>query len=154
MCSLRLFILKKFLCWEDGVLHEATEEKCSWSLVLLKWWCHQKQVHQKHLIRSRRSPEAEVHQEMQDLKLQRLFNGFNFVKALQQSEATTILKGFESIRCLFFGERWQSTIVRSVQPLPPLLCFCLCYRTRITALPATMFPLNWNGIWNWSFIGQ
>jgi len=44
--------------------------------VLLKWWCHQKQVHQKRLIRSWGSPEAVVHQKMQDLKLQRLFNGF------------------------------------------------------------------------------
>jgi len=47
--------------------------------VLLKWWRHQKQVHQKHLIRSRRSPEDVVHQKMQDLKLQRLFNVFNLV---------------------------------------------------------------------------
>jgi len=38
--------------------------------VLLKWWRHQKQVHQKHLIRSWRSPKAVVHQKMQDLKLQ------------------------------------------------------------------------------------
>ena len=31
---------------------EASEEKWFWSQVLLKWWRHQKQVHQKHLIRS------------------------------------------------------------------------------------------------------
>ena len=32
---------------------EASEEKCSWSQILLKWWLHhQKQVHHKHLIRS------------------------------------------------------------------------------------------------------
>ena len=54
--------------------------------VLLKWWRHQKQVHQKHLIRSWRSPEAVVHQKMQDLKLQRLFHGFNIIKALQKTE--------------------------------------------------------------------
>jgi len=42
--------------------------------VLLKWWCHQ-----KHLIRNWRSPEAEVHQKMRDLKLQRLFIEFNLV---------------------------------------------------------------------------
>jgi len=36
-------------------------------------------------------------------------------------------------------ERWQRTIVRTVQPLPPLLCSCLCNKTRITALPAEMF---------------
>jgi len=32
---------------------EASEVKCSWSQVLLKWWRHQKQVHQKHLIISK-----------------------------------------------------------------------------------------------------
>jgi len=42
--------------------------------VLRKWW---------RVIRSTssevRSPEAEVHQKMRDLKLQRLFKGFNHV---------------------------------------------------------------------------
>jgi len=31
--------------------------------------------------------------------------------------------GFEGIGCFFVGESWQRTIVRSVQPLSPLLCF-------------------------------
>ena len=80
-----------------------------------------------------------------------------------KSEATTNLKGFESIRCLFSQERWQRTIVRTVQPLPPLLCSCLCIKTRITAMPATMWrdfkrgfskfssslrkKSHWNGSW-------
>jgi len=40
-----------------------------------------------------------------------------------KNKATTISNGFEDIGCLFFGERWKRTIVRSVQPLPPLLRF-------------------------------
>jgi len=46
--------------------------------VFLKWW----RVIISKLIRSTssvgRSPEAEVHQKMRDLKLQRLFKGFNY----------------------------------------------------------------------------
>jgi len=63
----------------------------------------------------------------------------------QKSKPTANSNEFEGIGCLFFEERWQSTIVRSVQPLPPLLSLCLCYRTRITAMPATMFLHTWNG---------
>jgi len=62
-----------------------------------------------------------------------------------KNKATVISNEFEGIRCLFFEERWQSTIVRSVQPLPPLLRVCLCYKTRITATPATMFLQTLNG---------
>jgi len=43
--------------------------KCSWSDDVIR----------SKFIRSWRSPEAVVHQKMQDLKLQRLFNGFNLV---------------------------------------------------------------------------
>jgi len=61
----------------------------------------------------------------------------------QKSKATVISNEFEGIGWLFFEERWQSTIVRSVQPLPPLLSLCLCYRTRIRATLATMFLHTW-----------
>jgi len=63
----------------------------------------------------------------------------------QKSKATANSNEFEDIWCLFFEKRWQSTIVQSIQPLPPLLNLCLCYRTRITAMPATMFLHTWNG---------
>ena len=63
----------------------------------------------------------------------------------QKSKATANSNEFEGIGCLLFEERWQSTIVRSLQPLPPRLSLCLCYRTRITAMPATMFLHTWNG---------
>jgi len=63
----------------------------------------------------------------------------------QKSKATANSNEFEGIGCLFFEERWQSTIIQSVQPLPPLLSLCLCYKTRITAMPATMFLHTWNG---------
>jgi len=53
---------------------EAFEEKCSWS----------NDVMRSKFVRSISSeaisPEAEVHQKMRDLKLQRLFNGFNLVQ--------------------------------------------------------------------------
>jgi len=40
-----------------------------------------------------------------------------------KNKATTNSNGFEDIGCLFFGECWKRTIVWSVQPLSPLLCF-------------------------------
>ena len=53
---------------------EASEEKCSWSDDVIR----------SNFVRSISSeaisPEVEVHQEMRDLKLQRLVNGFNFVQ--------------------------------------------------------------------------
>jgi len=60
----------------------------------------------------------------------------------QKIKATVNSNEFEGIGCLFFEERWQSTIVWSVQSL---LNLCLCYKTRITVMPATMFLHTWNG---------
>jgi len=40
-----------------------------------------------------------------------------------KNKATAISNGFEGIECVFIRERWKRTIVRSVQPLPPLLWF-------------------------------
>jgi len=40
-----------------------------------------------------------------------------------KNKAMANSNGFEDIRCLFFGERWKRTIVRSVQPLSPLLWY-------------------------------
>jgi len=40
-----------------------------------------------------------------------------------KNEARTNSNGFEGIGCFFFGESWKRTIVRSVQPLSPLLWF-------------------------------
>ena len=51
-----------------------------WREVLLKWWCHQKQVLVRSISSEAISPEAEVYQEMRDLMLQRLFSGFNLVQ--------------------------------------------------------------------------
>jgi len=55
---------------------------------------------------------------------------------------TTNSKGFKSIG--FKTTNSRGTIMRSVQPLPPLLRVCLCYKTRITTLSATMFLHTWN----------
>jgi len=49
---------------------EASEEKCIWSI----------SAPEVMTSSEARSPEAEVHQEMRDLKLQRLGNGFNLVQ--------------------------------------------------------------------------
>jgi len=43
-----------------------------------------------------------------------------------ENKTTAISNGFEGIECLFSWERWKKTFVRSVQPLPPLLCFYVC----------------------------
>jgi len=56
-----------------------------------------------------------------------------------KEEQQLIQKDSKALDSCSFVERWQSTILRSVQPLPPLHRVCLCYKTRITALPATMF---------------
>ena len=118
---------------------EASEEKCSWSQVFLKWWHHQKLHHQKlSFVRSWRSSEAEDHQQIERVKALKDLISSNITED-QKSEATTNLKGFESIGCLFSQDRWQRTIVRTVQPLSLLLYLCLYIKTRITAMPATMF---------------
>jgi len=134
----------KYRLWKNK--WQQWNQQSKWSLkhlkkVLLKWWRHQKQVHQK--------------QDHQKLKVNRRWKNQNVKGCLkvlitpsiaedQKSKATTNSNEFEGIGCLFFEERWQSTIVRSVQPLPPLLSLCLCYKTRITAMPATMFLQTWN----------
>ena len=104
---------------------EASEEKCSWSDDVIR----SKFV--RSISSEEISPEVEVHQKMRDLKLQRLFN--------RKSVAAVVVKEFESIGCLFSQERWQRTIVQTVQPLPSLLCSCLCIKTRIIVMPAVMF---------------
>jgi len=53
---------------------EASEEKWFWSQVLLKWWRHQKQVEEKHFIksyitRSCLSSDAEDHQQIERVKV-------------------------------------------------------------------------------------
>jgi len=95
-----------------------------------------------------RSPEAEDHQKMKESKSFKCCSKVLITSSIvedQKSKTTVNSNEFEGIRFLFFEERWQSTIVRSVQPLPPLLNLCLCYRTRITAMSATMFLQTWNG---------
>ena len=115
---------------------KASEEKCSWSDDVIR----------SKFIRSISSEarllEAEVHKKIRDLKLQRLINGFNLVYhciRLKEWSNGRFVKEFESIECLFSLERWQKTIVRTVQPLLPLLCSCLCIKTRIKTMLVSMF---------------
>ena len=114
---------------------EASEEKCSWSDDVIR----------NKFIRSISleaiSSEAEVHQKMRDLKLQRLFNGLitSSIAEDWKNKVTANSNKFEGIGRFYFGESWQRTIVRTVQLLSPLLYLCLCIKTRITAMPAAMF---------------
>jgi hypothetical protein len=59
---------------------------------------------------------------MEELKLQKLFNGFENNAEDWECEATVILNGFEGIGCLSTKSVDKSTIIRSVQPPSPLLC--------------------------------
>jgi len=112
---------------------EASEEKRLWRQVLLKYirsWRHQ-----KHHIRSTsskaRSPEADFirsSEDHQELKIIRSLKNWSFEGCSKdpitpviaedwKNEATANSNGFEGIECLFVGESWKRTIVRSVQPL-------------------------------------
>jgi len=100
-----------------------------------------KLVHQKHLIISKITKRWK----------NQSFKGCSKVLTTPniaedyKSKAMANSNEFKGIGCLFFEERWQSANVRSVQPLPPLHSLCLCYTTRITAMPATLFLHTWNG---------
>jgi len=87
---------------------------------------HQKQHHQKLT-----SLEAKDHQE---LKIIISCENWSFKDCSNdlitpsiaedwKNEATANSNGFEGIGCFFVGESWKRTIVRSVQPLSPLLWF-------------------------------
>jgi len=54
----------------------ASEEKCSWS----------DDMSLEASSSEARSPEAEVHQKMRDLKLQRMFKGFNHARHCRRPE--------------------------------------------------------------------
>ena len=89
--------------------------------VLLKSWRHQKQHHQKLF-----SSEAEDHQKLKESKLQKDVQIILISSSIAEdwkNKAMTNSNGFEGIGCFYVGESWQRTIVRSVQPLSPLLCF-------------------------------
>ena len=112
-------------------------EVMTWSEASSSETPHQKQDHQKLKIIRRWKNQS--------------FKGYSkhlitsSIAEGQKSKSTANSNEFEGIGCLFFGEHWQSTILRSVQPLSPLLNLCLCYNTRIIAMPATMFLRTWNG---------
>ena len=96
--------------------------------VLLKWWRHQKQVHHNHIIRSKitRSWSSSEDERLKTFKVVSMDLITHSIAEDQKTKSTAKSNGFQGIGCLFFEERWQSTIVRSVQPLPPLLRVCLC----------------------------
>jgi len=111
--------------------------KCSWSDDVIR------SRFVRNISSEARSPEGEVHQEMRDLKLQRLGNGFNLVQHCIR------LKECYNGLCERIWKHWNACSIKSVDKgqlyelynhfLPPLLCSCLCNKTRITTLPAEMF---------------
>jgi len=136
---------------------EQWNQQSKWSLKHLKKVLLKSSAHEVMTSSEASSSEA-PHQKQnhQKLKIIRRWKNQSFkgcskvlitpsIAEDQKSKVTVNSSGFEGIGCLFFEERWQSRIVRSVQPLPPLLSLCLYYRTRITSLPATMFLHTGNG---------
>ena len=99
------------------------------------------------------SSEVEFHQKLKFIKLCKLEDskvvqwfGCRIYIAKEWKRVTTAnSKEFKSIGCLFLFEALTKYKVRIVQPLSPLPRVCLCYKTRITALPATVFLHTWNG---------
>ena len=106
---------------------EASEEKRFW-----------RQSNPEVLTSSEaRSPEAvfiKRSEDHQELKIIRSWENWSFKRCSNdlitpsiaedwKNEATTNSNGFEGIGCFFVGESWKRTIVRSVQPLSPLLWF-------------------------------
>jgi len=105
---------------------EASEEKRFWrqstpEVLTSSETPHQKQDHQKQFS-------------SEDLKIIRSWENWSFkgcsndlitpsIAEDWKNEATTNSNGFEGIGFFFVGEGWKKTIVRSVQPLSPLLWF-------------------------------
>jgi len=99
---------------------EAAEEKRFWRQVVLK------------LMSSEALSSEAGHQKLMSSEAERLKNfkccsNEDWITPIiaedWKSEAMANSNEFEVIGCLFVGESWKRTIVRSVQPLPPLLCF-------------------------------
>jgi len=99
------------------------------------------------------SSEAVFHQKFKFIKLCKLEDskvvqwiGCRIYIVKERKRVTTAnSKGFKSIGCLFLFEALTKYKVQTVQPLSPLPRVYLCYKTRITALPATVFLHTWNG---------
>ena len=136
--------------------------KSVWRELLLKSKCSWRQSTPEVMTSSETSSsEAEDHHKLKfirrcKLKAWKAIQWIHYRLSIAKewkSEATTILKGFEGIGCLFFEKRWQSTIVRSVQPLSPLLCLCL-QQDKNNSYACTSVPSDLEWIWNWSFVGQ
>jgi len=51
-------------------------------------------------------------------------------------KATANSNGFEGIGCLYFGERWKRTNCTKCTTSISTTLFCVCNRTRTTAVPA------------------
>jgi len=138
---------------------KASEEKCSWRLALLKIGCSwSDDVIRSCLIRSYISPEAQVHQNPQNLKLQELFLGSKFILHWQKTSGImqrSFQKDLKSFGCKDTKSVDKCTLYELYNHYSVL---CLYYKTRITALKynhaCNNFPSQLEWIKNWSFIEQ
>ena len=128
---------KGSLCCKKEVLKKLTSSEVPLQKLFTRSWRHQ---------RFWRSSRAEDHQKLKDWRLQMLFkwycNHTYFCRRLEH-EATANSKESESIGCYSF-ENLERTIVRSVQPLSPLLWF-VSASTRTLVVPTLVFFHTWNG---------
>jgi len=82
---------------------EASEEKCIWSIS-----APEVMTSSEASSSEARSPEAEVHQEMRDLKLQRLFIGFYLVQHCRR------LKECSNGSCERIWKHWMLVLTRAL----------------------------------------
>jgi len=108
----KLEVAKKKRFWRQAVLKLTSSEALS-----------SEAGHQKLTS----SEASEDHQELKDWRTSKCCSNEDWITSIiaedWKSKATTNSNGFEVIGCLFVGESWKKTIVWSVQPLSPLLCF-------------------------------
>ena len=123
----------------------APEVKCSWSDDVIR----------SKFVRSI-SPEAEVHQKMRDLKLQRLFNEFNLVQYCKRQKEWS--NGwFERI-----WKHWMLILSKALTKDNCTNCTTTSFSTLFVSLhqdknnsyACNNVPSDVECIWNWSFIGQ
>ena len=126
---------------------KASEEKCSWSQVLLKTECFwSDDVIRSCLIGSYISPEAQVRQNSQNLKLQELFHDSKFMTHriwsfkscfMTQSSSKTrgiMQRSFQKDLKTFGWKNTKSvnksTLYELYNHLLHYSVLCLCYKTR------------------------
>jgi len=102
--------------WRKDVL----KTKCSWSADVIRSTSSEARSPEAVFIRSWRSSEAMRIKASKGCSNDLISSN---IAEDWKNKATTNSNGFEGIGCFYVGESWQRTIVRTIQPLSPLLCF-------------------------------